>query len=128
MCPCDCSCGSLLICPGHRLEAWPTGEDQGKETPYQNLVTEILRKISEFLKAWASNAVAEVIRAACKDARGLPGLEYAAAVWKWGWLWAALLLPSGASHPESMLHLCCVLKVMVWWLHLPEPTGKLVVT
>lgn len=45
LCPCDCSCGSLLICPGHRLE---TEEGQG------NLVKEILRKISELLKAWES--------------------------------------------------------------------------
>lgn len=70
-----------MICPGHGLEAWPTGAGQGKETPYQNLVMEILRKISELLKAWESNVVAAVVHAACKDATGLLGLEYAAAAW-----------------------------------------------
>lgn len=113
MCPCDCSCGSLLICPGHGLEAWPTGEGQGKETPYQNLVMEILRKISELLKAWESNAVAEAVRAACKDATGLPGLESAAE------LRMGLAVDSRAPSLRSLpplehAHLRCVLKVMAW--------------
>lgn len=69
----------------------------------------------------------EVVRAACEDAMGFPGRVCRCSS-QWGWLWTALLLPSGASHPKSMPPLRCVLKVTAWWLQLPEPTGKLVMT
>lgn len=108
----------VLICPGHRLEA---GEGQ------ENLVKEILRKTSELLKAWESNAVAEVIHAACKAAPGFPGLEDAAAARNG----VGCQQPCSSPQEPPTLpcpHLRCVLKVMMaWWLHLPEPTGKLVV-
>lgn len=45
----------------------------GEETPHQNLLAEILRKSSKFLKAWESNAMAEAVRTSHGDAMGLPG-------------------------------------------------------